>query len=150
MKRGFALQGLLEIARSEVESAAQGLGKLVQQLHQQEQKLELLAQYRGDYQSRLSGAVGNGLDSRDFHNFSAFMKQLEQAIRQQQAIVAEARVRVLAARQHWQEKQKKSKAYGTLAQRASATAMRIENSREQKLQDDFASRNLKNKSVAGP
>lgn len=143
------LQGLLDIAESEVESAAVSLGKLAHQLQQQEEKLTLLVQYRSDYQSRLSGAAGNGLDSRNFRNFSEFMKQLEQAIRQQQAVVFDARKRVAAGRQHWQEKQKKSKAYGTLAQRASTHAMRVENGREQKLQDDFASRTSKRKTLAG-
>lgn len=149
MNRGFVLQGLLDIAESEVESAAASLGKLAHQLRQQEQKLALLVQYRSDYQSRLSGAVDSGLDSRDFRNFSEFMKQLEQAIRQQQTVVFDARRRVAAGRQHWQEKQRKSKAYGTLAQRASTAAMRIENGREQKLQDDFASRTSKSKTLAG-
>lgn len=149
MNRGFVLQGLLDIADSEVEAAAASLGKLAHQLQQQEQKLALLLQYRSDYQSRLSGAAGSGLDSRDFRNFSEFMKQLEQAIRQQQAVVLDARRRVAAGRQHWQEKQKKSKAYGTLAQRTAAAAMRVENGREQKLQDDFGSRTSKSRALAG-
>mgnify|MGYP000163564554 CR=1 FL=1 len=148
MNRGFVLQGLLEIADSETGSAAVSLGKLVHQLQQQEEKLALLVQYRSDYQSRLSGATDSGLDSRNFRNFSAFMKQLEQAIHQQQAVVFEARRCVAAGRQRWQEKQKKSKAYGTLAQRASTAAVRAENGREQKLQDDFASRTSKNKILA--
>jgi flagellar FliJ protein len=149
MNRGFVLQGLLDIAESEVESAAANLGKLAQQLRQQEQKLALLGQYRSDYQSRLSGAASSGLDGRNFRNFSEFMKQLEQAIHQQQAVVLDARRRLAAGRQHWQEKQKKSKAYGTLAQRAATAAMRIENGREQKMQDDFGSRTSKNKTLAG-
>jgi len=136
----FNLQRLLEITSSETELAASSLGDLNRQLKSQEHKLSLLLQYRADYQQRLCGAIANGLNSAGLRNFNDFMARLEQAIRQQQTAVDDARGRAEHGRRHWQEKQRKSKAFDMLSKRFTATLMRGEMRVEQKLQDDFANR----------
>ena len=148
MGRRFALQALLDVATSEADSAAASLGDLNRQLQLQEQQLTLLLQYRADYQQRLRRAVASGLDGAGLRNFNDFMERLEQAIRQQHAAVDAARERAGQGRDHWQTKQRKSKAFDALSQRVTATAMRSEISREQKSQDDFASRAARHKSLA--
>ena len=140
MTQSFALKNLLDIATSETDSAAARLGELNRQVLLQEQKLKLLLQYRADYQERLRGAVANGLDSAGLRNFNDFISRLEQALQQQQASLDEARGRAEHGLRQWQAKARRSKAFGTLAQRAAETSLRKENSREQKAQDDFASR----------
>ena len=148
MAQTFALQGLLDIATAEADSAAASLGNLNRQVQLQEQQLTLLLQYRTDYQERLRRVIANGLDSAGLRNFNDFMGHLEQAIRQQRAAVNDARGRAEHGRQHWQAKQRKAKAFDTLAQRAGAALVRVEISREQKLQDDFSSRAMRQKSYA--
>ncbi len=140
MAQKFALKRLLEIAETTAESAAASLGALNRQLQQHEEKLLLLFKYRDEYQQRLRNATGSGLDGAGLRNFHEFLERLEQAILQQHAVVVEARTRVECGRNDWQLKQRKSKAFGTLAQRFDTTARRDQAGREQKLQDDFASR----------
>lgn len=142
MAQKFALKRLLEIAETTAESAAASLGALSRQLQQHEEKLLLLFKYRDEYQERLQERLrhATGLDGAGLRNFHDFLERLEQAILQQHALVVEARTRVDGERTDWQLKQRKSKAFGTLAQRFDVETQRHAASREQKLQDDFASR----------
>ncbi len=140
MPQQFALKQLLEIAEVKATSAAASLGALNRQLQEHEEKLRLLFAYREDYQQRLRSATGSGLDSAGLRNFHEFLERLEQAILQQHAQVVDARKRMERGRDDWQLEQRKSKAFGTLAQRFDVAARRKEAGREQKLQDDFASR----------
>jgi len=140
MAQKFALRRLLEIAETTAESAAASLGALNRQLQQHEEKLLLLFKYRDEYQERLRCAAGTGLDGAGLRNFHDFLERLEQAILQQHALVVEARTRAEGGRNDWQLKQRKSKAFGTLAERFDVATQRHEAGREQKLQDDFASR----------
>lgn len=140
MNHSFALQGLLDIATAEEGSAAAALGHLNQEQQLHEQKLALLLQYRADYQERLRNAISGGTDAVELRNFNDFIARLEQAITQQRVALGEARKRADQGREQWQNKRRKSKAYDTLSQRAGAATLRRENVREQKLQDDFASR----------
>lgn len=144
----FNLQGLLEIAISETDSAAASLGKLNRQLQMQEQQFTLLLQYRADYQERLRRAIVNGVDSVALRNFNEFIARLEQAIAQQHVAVDQARRRAEHGCLQWQDKRRISNAFDTLSQRAAAAVMRTENSREQKAQDAFASRTARQKSLA--
>lgn len=138
MAEKFALKRLLEIAETTAESAAMSLGVHNRQLQEHEEKLLLLFKYRDEYQERLRHAAG--LDGAGLRNFHDFLERLEQAILQQHALVVEARTRVECGRADWQQKQRKSKAFGTLAQRYDSANQRQAAEREQKLQDDFASR----------
>jgi flagellar FliJ protein len=140
MAQKFALRRLLEIAETTAESAAASLGALNRQLQQQEEKLLLLFKYRDEYQERLRNAAGTGLDGASLRNFQDFLERLEQAILQQHALVVDTRTRVECGRTDWQSKQKKSMAFGTLAGRFDTATRRVAAGREQKLQDDFASR----------
>ncbi len=140
MAQTFALQSLLDVATSETDSAAASLGKLNHHVQLQEQKLALLLKYRTDYLDRFRRAVENGLDGAGLRNFNEFMERLEHAVHQQQAVVDEARQHADRGRHHWQLKRRKSNAFDTLSQRFTATAQRREANREQKAQDDFASR----------
>jgi flagellar protein FliJ len=148
MTRHFALQNLLEVAVSEEESAAANLGERTRALQTQEQTLAMLLQYRADYQERLRRAAADGLDAAGLRNFNEFIGRLEQAIAQQRATLADARGHAEQSRARWQDKRRRSKAYDTLSQRAGAVQLRVDNLREQKQQDDFASRAARTKPSA--
>jgi flagellar protein FliJ len=146
MAQEFALHRLLEIAATQAETAAANLSALNQQLQQHEEKLLLLFKYREDYQERLRRASVAGLDGAGLRNFHDFLDRLEQAILQQHALVVGARTQVESGLGDWQVKQRKSKAFDTLSQRFHVATRRGEATREQKVQDDFASRASRMKS----
>ena len=147
MSRTFPLQRLTDSAASEAESAAASLGNLHRQLQKEEQKLKLLQQYHTDYQERLRHASTKGLTSAGLQNFNDFIRRLEHAIAQQRQTVAHAHQGAELGRGHWKTKQIKSQAFDTLALRFAAASTRIEAGREQKAQDDFASRSARIKSM---
>ena len=140
MAQNFALNTLRDMAETQTESAAASLGSLQRKLEAQEAKLKLLLEYREEYRQRLQRAGERGLDAMGLRNFYDFMEKLEQAVTQQQAAITEARARVAGGREDWQVKQRKFKAFDTLAQRSETAEQRRESCREQKLQDEFASR----------
>ena len=140
MAQEFALNRLLEIASTQADTAAAALGALNRQLQQHEEKLLLLFNYRDEYQERLRRACAAGLDGAGLRNFHDFLERLEQAILQQHALVVGARTHVESGLGDWQVKQRKSKAFDTLSQRFHVATRRGEATREQKVQDDFASR----------
>ena len=146
MAQEFALHRLLEIASTQAETAAANLGELNRILRQHEEKLLLLFKYRDEYQERLRRATAAGLDGAGLRNFHQFLDRLEQAILQQHALVVGARTQVENGLGDWQVKQKKSKAFDTLSQRFHVARRRGEAVREQKTQDDFASRANRSKS----
>lgn len=141
MAAKFALKHLHEHAKTAAETAAANLGALNRELQHHEQKLLMLFKYRDEYQQRLRTAARDGLDSAGLRNFHEFLDRLEQAIMQQHAVVVEARTRVDCTRSEWQMKERKSKAFGTLEERFDTAARRAVATHEQKLQDEFASRN---------
>ncbi len=98
MTRKFTLQPLLEIAQTETHTAAVSLGTHNRLLQQQQQKLDLLLQYRADYQARLRHRSTGGLDASALRNFHDFMQKLEEAILQQRAAVTETLARAERAR----------------------------------------------------
>jgi flagellar protein FliJ len=134
------LSRLLDLAETSTASAAASLGAMNRQLQQHEERLQVLVNYRNEYQQRLRHTSGSGVDAAGLRNFVDFLERLEQAIRQQHALVVEARTRVDCGRSDWQLKQHKSKAYGTLVQRVEVQARRQQVHKEQKSQDEFASR----------
>ena len=146
MAQEFALHRLLEIAATQAETAAANLGELNRQLRQHEEKLLLLFKYRDDYQERLRRASKAGLDGAGLRNFHDFLDRLEQAILQQHALVVGARTHVESGLGDWRVKQRKSKAFDTLSQRFQVAARHGETTREQKVQDEFASRANRGKS----
>ncbi len=140
MAATFPMKRLHEIAETSLDTAVATLGTLNQELQQHEEKLLLLFNYRDEYQQRLRYATNTGLGGACMRNFHEFLERLEQAIMQQHALVVDARTRVESGRSEWRARQRKSMAFGTLVQRLETKERHIEASREQKLQDAFASR----------
>ena len=145
MAQKFTLQRVHEVATTQAETAAANLGELNRQLQGHEEKLLLLFKYRDEYQERLRRATTAGLDGAGLRNFHDFLERLEQAILQQHALVVDARTRVQSGLGDWQVKQRKSNAFDTLSQRFHVATQRGEAAREQKVQDDFASRGSRGK-----
>ena len=100
----------------------------------------MLLRYRDEYRERLRHASARGLDGTDLRNFHQFIERLEQAIAQQEHVTAKARTRVEDGRRKWQLSQRKYKAFDTLVERSKAAFQHRDLKKQQKVQDDFASR----------
>lgn len=140
MSKKFHLQSLLDLSNLRLDEAARQLGKLIAGEREAHQRLELLVQYRDEYQARFLAAAGNGLGPDAWRNYQQFLGRLDQAIEQAGAMAAASKQRTAQGQQHWVDQHSKVKAFDTLAQRHQARMAYVENRHEQKQSDEHAAR----------
>ena len=135
-----ALETLVELATNQSDEAARRLGLAIRACEDTEQKLALLLQYRDDYQARFQSGLAAGITATGYRNFQVFLEKLDTAIAGQQQIVQDAKRRMGDERNAWQSCERKRMSFDTLATRAQQEEQRKENKRDQKLMDEFATR----------
>lgn len=140
MVKSPALDTLIELATNQTDDAAKRLGRAIRACEDTEQKLALLLQYRDDYEARFQSGMASGISPAGYRNFRQFLEKLDTAIAGQQQIVQDAKRRIVDERGMWQSCERKRMSFDTLATRAQETEQRKENRREQKLMDEFATR----------
>ncbi len=140
MTKPFSLQPILELMQSRTDEATVALARLIASERDAQAKLDLLRQYRGEYAQRFSAAAQDGLTPQAWKNFSDFLARLDDAISQQEQVVAQSQRNTAAGQSHWQQQRVKLKAMDTLSQRHQVRENSLENRREQKLTDEIATR----------
>jgi flagellar FliJ protein len=135
-----ALETLIELATSQTDEAAKRLGRAIRACEDTEQKLTLLLQYREDYEARFKAGLAAGISMAGYRNFQQFLEKLDTAIAGQQKIVDDAHRRIDDERGSWQSCERKRMSFDALATRAQQVEQRKENKRDQKLMDEFATR----------
>lgn len=131
---------LIEVAGKKVDDAAQVLAARIARQRDAEAKLDMLVNYRTDYLDRFGTEAASGIEHHLLHNFHAFMDKLDAAIAEQHSIVTEARLGVRTAQNLWQAEQQRLKSYRVLAERRLGTERMREAKREQREQDEHASK----------
>lgn len=140
MAKPFPLHPLLHLAKQKNEAAIKNLGKLNQQQQSAQAKLAMLQQFRRDYQEKFQEAARNGMAPIDLRNFQDFIYRLDQAIEQQQRVLAHTSNSVNDGRAILQDAQRKMHSFDTLAQRHAETEKQREAKSEQKMQDEHSGR----------
>lgn len=140
MVKRFHLAPLQELSNLRLEQATQQLGQLISSEQQASERLELLIQYRNEYQAQFLAAASQGLDPQRWQNYRQFLGKIDEAIEQARAQAAVARQRTAAGQKNWHEKRGKVKAFDTLAQRFRARIAYEESRNQQKLLDEHAAR----------
>lgn len=140
MATNSALETLIELTTNQTDEAAKRLGLAVRACEDTEQKLALLLQYREDYEARFKAGLAAGISATGYRNFQLFLEKLDTAIAGQQQIVLDAKQRIVDERGAWQSSERKRMSYDTLATRVEQAEQHKENKREQKLMDEFATR----------
>jgi len=135
-----ALETLIELATNETDEAAKRLGLAVRACEDTEQKLAMLLQYREEYEARFQASLLSGVTAAGYRNFQLFLDKLDTAIAGQQRIVDDAKRRIVDERSQWQSCERKRMSYDTLATRMQKVEERKANKRDQKLMDEFATR----------
>jgi flagellar FliJ protein len=140
MAKPFSLQPLVHIAQQQNEAAIKNLGKLNQQRQSAENKLNMLQQFRRDYQEKFQEAARNGMAPVDLRNFQDFIYRLDQAIGQQQSVLDLTAGSVTAGRAQLMEAKRKMQSFETLAQRHIEAEKKLEAKAEQKMLDEHSGR----------
>jgi flagellar protein FliJ len=138
VSKPFPLQTLLELARAGNDAAAAQLGAVNGHEREMQKRLQLLLDYRSEYQAHFAQAAKMGMDSAGWRNFREFMDKIDAAIAQQGELVAQARHQVETGQRHWHSERRKLKSFDTLSQRHRSAELKLEARQEQKEQDDHA------------
>jgi flagellar FliJ protein len=140
MKKPFSLQPLMNLVQHQNDMATHKLGKLNESQHDAQSKLDMLQQYRKDYQNRLKEATQNGIDHVQLRNFNEFINKLDEAISQQLKLVGQSKVSVQVGRGEFDIARRKLKSLDTLQQRHTKTQKKISDKAEQTTHDENSSR----------
>jgi flagellar FliJ protein len=131
---------LKQLAQHETEDSARRLGSLARRRHDAQKQLQMLLDYRADYQARLDSATRNGIRGEGLRNFRVFLDNLEAAIEQQSNILASLQEDVLAATAAWKKDQRRVDSYQVLDERQATAQRRTDDRVQQGLQDEMATR----------
>ena len=141
--KAFPLQSLLDLSNVRMDDAAHRLGQLLSSEQEVEKTLELLEQYREEYEARFRQAAQNGLKREEWGNYQSFLGRLDEAIAQQRALVQASKQRTVDGQKEWLDKRNRVKAFDTLSQRHKADEIRSEAKAEQRNQDEHAAKNFR-------
>ena len=140
MSKPFHLQSLLELAHMKNETATRKLGQLNMQQHETQTKLEVLQQYRLDYQNRLQASIKEGMEPASLRNFQEFIHKLDMAIAQQIKVVEQSKLSTQMGRGEFHSTQRNLKSFDTLQQRHTDQQHKTEAKQEQRAMDEHTGR----------
>lgn len=140
MSNTFSLQPLVHLAQQKNDAATKKFGLLNRSQQAAQSKLEMLQQYRKDYQEKMQHAERNGMELEELRNFQDFIYRLDDAIAQQSAVVSQAQISVQKARSDLSEAQRRMKSFDTLSQRHAEAEKKLETKNEQRIQDEHSGR----------
>ena len=135
-----SLNALIELATEKRDAAAAELGALHGERAQSQAQLEALIAYRAEYGERLARAMANGLPMHRLDNDQRFLAALDEAIAQQERIVAQSEHRLADGKTQWQDRQRRLKSFDALEERRRVEAARRDARREQQDNDEAAGR----------
>jgi flagellar FliJ protein len=136
MAKPFVLQPLLDLSRNDLDQATSELGRLIAHEQEGSRKLEMLQDYRSEYQARFRDAARSGLGVEALRNYGAFMTRIDEAIEVQRALLDQSQRRTAAGKQAWADQHNRVKAYDTLHDRHRQRERHNENKREQREADE--------------
>ncbi|OGT03606.1 MAG: flagellar export protein FliJ [Gallionellales bacterium RBG_16_57_15] len=140
MTKPFSLQPLMNLSMQQNETATRKLGQLNRQQLDAQSKLDILKQYRLDYQTRMQESTRNGMDPAELRNFQEFINKLDAAIDQQEKAVKHSKTSTQAGRSEFDATRRKLKSFDTLQQRHIQEQRKIAEKSEQKDQDEHTSK----------
>lgn len=137
-----SLRLLLDHARKQTDDAAINLGKLSLKQQEAEKTLQLLVEYRKNYQSQFMGSAGSGINPAEWRNFKAFICKLDTAIQAQQKLVTITQEHKEAGSRQYYAHRLKLKSYVTLSQRADLHHQTYLQKQEQRQLDEHTAHNF--------
>jgi flagellar FliJ protein len=140
MDRSQRLEPATRVAQAREREAARELGEHRKLLDALEARLAELVRYREEYVQRLREAGQHGIDASALSEYRGFIARLDEAVRYQEAKVADARTELERRRRRWGTTRTRVAALDKVVSRYEAQAARAEAQREQKDQDERALR----------
>lgn len=136
-----SLNVLIDLAKDGANEAGKALQLLTVERSKAESQLSMLHDYRLDYAQRLQKATETGLSASNYHNFRQFIATLDDAISQQNSIVAQMDVRIEKGRQQWYAEKRRLSSFEALQSRQTRQRI-VRVNRSEQLASDEISANL--------
>ena len=136
MEKHSSLPTLIELAKNQADAAGKALAQLQTERQKAQAQLDTLHEYRLDYAQRLQQVTESGLSASNYHNFRQFIATLDQAISQQNKVVAQFDTKIQAGKVRWVEENQRLRSYEALQTRQREQALRQQNRREQLATDE--------------
>jgi flagellar FliJ protein len=140
MNRMALLQTLLERERKRRDEAMAGVRAAVHNAESQQQQADGLTTYRTEYCQKWAAQFQQAAQIEILRSYHGFLARLDQAITQQQSVVAHAQRGVDAARQRLVEREIRVATVERLIKRRETVLARIADRRDQKNLDELAQR----------
>ncbi|MFQ5469322.1 MAG: flagellar export protein FliJ [Gammaproteobacteria bacterium] len=141
MIKSQRIKPIVRIARDKETSAARVMGEHQKILAEHEARLEELKLYQKEYSQRLAEKGQSGVDIARINEYRHFLSNLNQAVRQQQALVEMSKQALEEKNSQWAQSRAKHKALDKVMHRYRQQEHRIVERREQAESDERALHN---------
>ncbi len=138
MKRSERMAPVQQVLEGTAQARARELGDGQKRLAEAEAKLTELSAYHGEYLRAYRKRAEDGTGVTRLRDFQAFLARLEQAMGQQEKIVAVAREAVASQRRNWQGAARQVKAVDSVVDRWRGDEAKAGERRDQKETDERA------------
>ncbi|MAK56424.1 MAG: flagellar export protein FliJ [Pusillimonas sp.] len=138
MAKNSALNTLIDLTKDKTNDVAKQLQSLTTTRKSAHEQLETLHTYRQDYAQRLQQAMSTGLSAANYHNFRQFIATLDDAISQQNKVVAQIDANVELRKKEWVDQKRQLSSFETLLSRQERQAAQRENRLEQRTNDELS------------
>jgi len=137
------LSPVQRVAQSREQKAARIMGESQKHLQAEETKLLQLKQYHAEYLARFETAARKGLSSAQMQEYRAFLDKLDQAIGQQERVVAARKHDHSNRQDDWRETHSRTQALDKVVRRYRKQEQQSADRQEQKESDDRGQRGPK-------
>lgn len=137
-----SLQAAAQVAQSREQVAVKALGECQQRLVDQENRLQQLLLFRGEYAAQFQHEGSGGISARRYQDYSAFLNHMDQGIVQVQQQLAWLQQELQRKRLAWLQSRAKTKALEEVIERDRKVQLQEEDRREQRDSDEHNLRGL--------
>ena len=130
------LKPVQQVAANREQKAARSMGQARANLAQEEAKLAQLKQYHQEYLTRFQEASAQGMSVAQLQEYRAFLGKLDEAIEQQQKVVAASMATHSTHRDDWKQKRTRTQALGKVVERYRKEERKVADRVEQKESDE--------------
>ncbi len=124
-------------AHSKEQNAARSMGVARRNLEQEEAKLLQLKSYHQEYLARFQTLAAEGMSAAQLQEYRAFLAKLDEAIQQQEQIVAASTVNHNSQKDNWKQKHSRTQALNKVVSRYQRKEQQSAERQEQKENDDL-------------
>jgi flagellar protein FliJ len=130
------LRPVQQIAATKERNAARTMGQARQSLAQEEAKLAQLKRYHQEYLDRFQEVASQGMSANQLQEYRAFLSKLDEAIREQQKVVAASMANHSSHKDNWKQKRTRTQALGKVVERYRREERQAADRSEQKENDE--------------